>query len=227
MLRCTASSVCSGCWHNEAANATSSSAPARAASKSGAPNFSSNTLARRSTMTCLSASLASVTIARVDQPRLSIPKKPERSATRCFWLSVSGSLFQNTNAPETAHSPGFAADSNTNVSEGSSLMVRGNFNISASSEFRTTRLRIIPSPLGERIHQTGPLGRPAAGRPDQEVGVGVDSAPFAGIAFGEALQIIPRDHLKPMLVPAVKRCHKMTGEAADDRIGVDHLETFA
>ena len=153
--------------------------------RSGAPNFSSNWPARRSTMACLSASVASVTIASVDQPRLSIPRKPERSATRCFWPSVAGSWFQNTNAPETAHSPGSAARSNTNVSDGSSLMVRGNFNMSASSEFRTARLRIIPSHLGQRIHKTGPLGRPAAGgRADQEVAVEVDGSALACLAPG-------------------------------------------
>ena len=136
---------------------------ARAASRSGAPNFSSNCAASRSTMACRSASVASVTIASVDQPRLSMPRKPERSATRCFWPSVAGSRFQNTNAPETAHSPGSAARSNTKVSDGSSLMVRGNFSMSASSEFRTARLRIIPGRPRQRIHKAGPLRRPAAG----------------------------------------------------------------
>src|SRR5713226_6061523 len=195
---------------------------------SGAPNFSSNWPARRSTMACRSASVVSVTIASVDQPRLSMPKKPERSATRCFWPSVSGSWFQNTNAPETAHSPGSAARSKTSVSDGSSLMVRGNLNMSASSEFRTARLRIIPSRLGERIHKTGPLGRSAAGwRGDQEVAAEVDPSALAGLSAGKPCQIIPRARLKPALVPQVEGGHEMAGEAADDRVGVDHLKTFA
>jgi len=59
-----------------------------------------------------------VTTASVDQPRLSMPRKPERSATRCFWPSLAKSWFQNTNAPETAHSPGAAARSKTKVSTG-------------------------------------------------------------------------------------------------------------
>src|SRR5260370_14748029 len=195
---------------------------------SGAPNFSSSWPARRSTMARRSASVASVTIASVDQPRLSMPRKPERSATRCFWPRLAGSRFQNTEAPETAHSPGSAARSKTNVSDGSSLMVRGNFNMSASSEFRTARFRIIPSRLGERIHKTGPLGRPAAGWwAHQQIAVEVDTSVLARLPAGKPLQIIPCDRLEPALVPSVERGHEMTGEAADDRVGVDHLEAFA
>ena len=55
---------------------------------SGAPNFSINWLASRSIIVSRSASVASVTMASVDHPKLSIPRKPERSATRCFWPSV-------------------------------------------------------------------------------------------------------------------------------------------
>src|SRR4051794_40078368 len=168
-------------------------------------------------MACRSASVASVTIASVDQPRLSMPRKPERSATRCFWPRTAGSLFQNTKAPETAHSPGSAARSKTKVSEGSSLMVRGSFNMSASSEFRTARFWIIPSHLAKRIHETRPIRRPApGGRPDQQVAVDVDSASLASLAAGKALQIVPRDRFEPALVPSVERGHEMTGEAGDD-----------
>src|SRR5674476_552873 len=49
-----------------------------------------------------------------------------RKATRCFWSRSARLLHsRNMKVPETAHSPGFAARSNTNVSDGSSLMVRG------------------------------------------------------------------------------------------------------
>src|SRR5712671_309570 len=178
-------------------------------------------------MACLSASVASVTIASVDQPRLSMPRMPERSATRCFWPSVAVSWFQNTNAPETAHSPGSAARSKTNVSDGSSLMVRGNLNMSASSEFRTARLRIIPSRLGERIHQTRPLGRPAPRwQGEQEVAAEVDPSTLVGLAANKPRQIIPCDRLKPALAPQVEGGHQMTGEAADDRVSVEHPKTF-
>src|SRR5712672_1079645 len=179
-------------------------------------------------MACRSATLASVTMASVDQPRLSMPRNPERSATRCFWPSPAGSWFQNTKAPETAHSPGSAARSNTKVSEGSSLMVRGNFSISASSELRATRLRIIPARLGKRIHKRHPVGRSAAGRrADQEVAVDIDAAPLARLVFGKPLQIVARDCLETALLPAVERGHEMTGETLDDGVGIDHLETFA
>src|SRR5439155_4265001 len=179
-------------------------------------------------MACLSASVASVTIASVDQPRLSIPRKPERSATRCFWPRLAGPWFQNTNAPETAHSPGSAARSKTNVSDGSSLMVRGNFNMSASSEFRTACLRIIPSSPSERIHKTGPLRRSLARRQaDQKIAVDVDAPAFTGLALRKPLQIVPRDRLEAARFPAVERGHQMAAEAFDDRIRVDHLKTFA
>src|SRR6266404_2704883 len=179
-------------------------------------------------MASLSASVDSVTMARVDHPRLSIPRKPERSATRCFWPSVAGSRFQNTNAPETAHSPGSAARSKTNVSDGSSLMVRGNFSMSASSEFRTARLRIIPSRAPKRILKTAPLRRSAAREhADQKIAVDVDAAALAGLTCGKPFQIVPRDRLEAALFPAVEGGHQVAGEALDNRIGIDHLETFA
>src|SRR5260370_36427058 len=107
-------------------------------------------------------------------------------------------------------------------------MVRGNFNISASPEFRTARLRIIPSSLGERIHKTGPLWRPAAGwRGCQEIAVEVDRSALACLASGKPLQIIPCDRLQPALRPSVERGPEMTGEASDDRIGVDHRKNLA
>src|SRR5439155_5393461 len=165
---------------------------------------------------------------RVDHPRLSIPRNPERSATRCFWPSVAGSRFQNTNAPETAHSPGSAARSKTKVSDGSSLMVRGNFSMSASSEFRTTRLWIIPSGASQRIHETAPLRRSTASRQaNQKIAVDIDAPSLAGLAFGQPLQIVPRDRLEATLLPAIERGHEVAGEAFDDRVGIDQFETFA
>ena len=100
--------------------------------------------------------------------------------------------------------------------------------MSASSEFRTARFWIIPSHLAKRIHEIRPIRRPApGGRPDQQVAVDVDSAALASLAAGKAIQIIPRDRFEPALVPSVEHGHEMTGEAGDDRIGIDHLETFA
>src|SRR5258707_359143 len=101
-----------------------------------------------------------------------------------------------------ADAPACAARSRGNVSDGSSVMVRGNLNMSASSEFRTARLRIIPSRLDERIHQTSPLRRPAAGwRGDHEVAAQVDPSALAGLSAGKPGQRIPRDPLKTVLSP--------------------------
>ena len=44
---------------------------------------------------------------------------------------------------------------------------------------------------------------------------------------GKPLQIVARDRLKTALVPAVERGHEMAGKAFDDRVGIDHLKTFA
>src|SRR5664279_2989236 len=127
-----------------------------------------------------------------------------------------------------ARRPGSAARSNTKVSDGSSLMVRGNFSISASSEFWATRLRIVPTCPGKRIYQRRPVRRSAAGRrTDQEVAVAVDAAPLTRLTLGKPFQIVARDGLKTALLPAVERGHEMAGETFDDGVGVDHLETFA
>src|SRR5262249_62179345 len=64
---------------------------------------------------------------KVDQPSVSMPRKPLRNAARALPFSLLGSTLANTKAPETAHSPGCAACSNTNVSEESRRMVRRAF----------------------------------------------------------------------------------------------------
>jgi len=144
----------------------------RAASKVGAPNFFQQ-LAREALDDGMPvASVASVTIASVDQPRLSIPRSP--SATRRAVSAEHGRiLVQNTKAPETAHSPGTAARSNTNVSDGSSLIVRGNFSMPASFRF-SDRARADHTKLPWPAHPQDAMrsGRPAAGwRADQEVAI--------------------------------------------------------
>src|SRR6185312_4103124 len=65
--------------------------------------------------------------ASVDQPSELTPRNPLRKAARDFPSSFSASTFQKEKAPETAHSPGSAARSNTKVSDGSSRMVRKSF----------------------------------------------------------------------------------------------------
>src|SRR5262245_41130231 len=74
-----------------------------------------------------SASLASTICTKVDQPSDGTPRNPLRNAARGLPASASGSAPENMNAPDTAHSPGEAARSNTNVSDGSSLMVGRSF----------------------------------------------------------------------------------------------------
>src|SRR4051794_25358965 len=156
-----------------------------------------------------------------------MPRKPDRSATRCFWLNTAGSLLQNTKAPDTAHSPGSAARSKTNVSDRSSRMVRGSFNMAWSSEFRAALGRIVPAGRGERIDEAAPRGQPAPSRANQQVAVHIDAAPHAGGTPRQPLQIIARDRLETALVPAVERGHQLARKPFDDGVGVDQLETFA
>ena len=94
--------------------------PARRNARPAAAPAASTTAAR-------SASLASTICTRVDQPSDSTPRNAPRNAERALPSSCATSAFQNTKAPDTAHSPGSAARSNTNVSDGSSRMVRSSF----------------------------------------------------------------------------------------------------
>ena len=128
-LRCTAISVSCGWSQSEAAKAISSSAAARAAARSGAPKCVDAAAApAASTAPARSSSLASTICTSVDQP--SDVDAEEAGAERRARLALQARRdrrSQNTNAPDTAHSPGSAARSNTNVSDGSSRMVRSSF----------------------------------------------------------------------------------------------------
>src|SRR5690242_15248196 len=106
-------------------------------------------------------------------------------------------------APETAHSPGSAARANTKVSDGSRRMVRGSFNMPASSKLRAARLRIVPGHPRERFDRAGPVRRTfARRRSHQEIAVAVDAAAFARLTCGQPVQIIASNRLKSRFVPA-------------------------
>ena len=93
----------------------------------------------------------------------------ERNAARSLPSMAAGSASQNMNAPDTAHSPGSAARSNTKVSDGSSRMVRRSFMCAAlrlsGSSHDTARQR-----ADERTPHR--LGRAHA--PHQQIAVLVD-----------------------------------------------------
>ena len=80
-----------------------------------------------------SASLASTICTSVENPSEVIPRNPLRNATRAFPSSAAGSASKKTKPPGTAHSPGSAARSKMNVSDGSSRMVRSSFMTSPRS----------------------------------------------------------------------------------------------
>ncbi len=123
---------------------------------------------KESTTASRSPSLASTICTNVDHPSVDIPRKPLRNAARALPSRRPGSRFQNTNAPETAHSPGSAAFSNTNVSDASSRMVRISFTNAAPCSPDQTRQveRAAIQTLGGQP-QSCPYGEPANRRSHQ------------------------------------------------------------
>ena len=87
------------------------------------------------------------------------PRKPLRNAVRSLPVSVAGSRSQKRNAPDTAQSPGSAATSNTNVSDGSSAMVRSSFTGAALrvSDRATTALASACARLPLGLFRADPL----------------------------------------------------------------------
>ena len=135
-----------------------------------------------------SASVASVTMASVDQPKLSMPRKPERSATRCFWPSVAGSSVPEH---ERAGYRPFAGFRRALENEG----VR-RVEPDGSRQFQHVRLirvsdrapadhtrRPCASASTRLVRSGGPL---PAGGPHQQVAVDVDGAALAGLADRQA-----------------------------------------
>src|SRR5262245_13612581 len=138
-VRCTATSMSCGCEHSDSAKATSSSAAASASSTVGAPNLATNCLASVSTTSRRSPSFAATICTSVDQPSVDTPRNPLRNADRALPSSDAESRFQNAKAPDTAHSPGSAAFSNTKVSEASSRIVRRSFMTAVLWSWHRTR----------------------------------------------------------------------------------------
>src|SRR6516164_1000981 len=128
-LRWTAIMLPCGTAHSDSTKATSSSAAAFAAALVGAPKWRTSCSAKSSTRLVRAVSVVWTIRTKVDQPSELTPRKPLRNAARALPSSVAGSLSQSTKAPETAHSPGSAAASNTNVSDASKRMVLKSFTI--------------------------------------------------------------------------------------------------
>ena len=127
---------------------------------------------------------------------------------------------QNTNAPDTAHSPGSAARSNTKVSDGSSRMVRSSFTC------RGPRLpdRATTARRARRQARAG-RPRPAGHAPHQQIAVVVDRAACT-LLGRQALQIVLVTVAKPLLVPGVDGDHQVAREALDQPAGPEIVEAF-
>jgi len=136
----------------------------------GCTEFLSNWPARRSTMACLSASVASVTVAKRG-PSQTVDTQKARAQRDALFRAERGRIL----VPEykgAGNSPfaGYGRPLEHKCVRRVEPDRRGNFSMPASSGFRTARARIIPNYPGERIHKTGAVGRPAAGwRAHQEV----------------------------------------------------------
>ena len=141
------------------------------------------------------------------------PRKPARNAARALPSSVAGSSSENTNAPDTAHSPGSAARSNTNVSDGSSRMVRSSFIVSATwapaSRDRATTAR-------RARQQRPPLDVGLAHAPHQQVAVVVDVAAHA-LLRREPREIVLRDRAEAVLLPGVDRTMRWRAKLSTSR----------
>ena len=180
-------------------------------------------------MACRSASVASVTIASVDQPRLSMPRKPERSATRCFWAERGRIPVPEH---ERAGDRPFAGFRRALEHEGV-----GRVEPDGSRQFQHVRLiRVSDRAPADHTRPRAPAHPPGWSGPAARCrrAARTSRSPLtsmarrlAGLADGKPRQIIPGDRLETALVPSVERGHQMAGKTFDDRVGVDHLETFA
>ena len=215
-VRCTAISVSGGWLQSDSANATSSSAAARAAPRSGAPKCATS---------CCGKHVDQRRRDRLRSPRRSAPastsratatpRKPLRNAERALPCSARGSRFQNTNAPDTAHSPGSAAGSNTNVSDGSSRMVRSSFMRAALSSADRSQIG-----RGERRQQV-------AARDSTLPTRRISRSPFSSmsrrspVSRGSRFEIVLARPRQSRLLPGIDVHHEMPREAFDQLTGAE------
>ena len=121
-----------------------------------------------------SSSLASTICTSVDQPSdVHAEKARAERRARLAFAALPDRRRQNTKVPDTAHSPGSAACSNTNVSDGSSRMVRRQFHrgprVAGSSQ----------SDVASAATSGAPLDVGLADAAHQQVAVVVDVAAHA------------------------------------------------
>ena len=156
-------------------------------------------------------------------PRRSAPASTSRTTecrgsrrgtrVRALPSSASGSTSENMKVPDTAHSPGSAARSNTNVSDGSSRMVRRSFTARASGcrieprrrpRARGSKARRSTSALPMRRTSRSPLSSMSRRTP---------------CSARQARQIVLRDLREALLLPGVDRDHQVAREALDQPAG--------
>ena len=207
---------------SEAAKAISSSAAARAVARSGAPKCA--------TSCCASASDRGAR-GPPRSPRRSAPAwtsratrcrgTPPRKAERALPSRLGTSAFQNTNAPDTAHSPGSAARSKTKVSDGSRRMVRISFT-SRGPRVAGSSQDGAPSARQQLLRSTSTLPHAA----HQQIAVLVDVAAHALVRAAGAADIPSRPRAKPCSLPGIDVHHQMAREALDQRAGAEIGEAF-
>ena len=134
--------------------------------------------------------------------------------------ALSASAFQNTKAPDTAHSPGSAARSNTNVSDGSSRMVRSSFMCAVRRVFGSSHDGAASAGMScLRSASTLPTRR-------------TSRSPFSSMSrrtpllARQALQILLRDRAEAVFLPGVDVHHQVAREAFDQLGRRDVGEAF-
>ena len=127
---------------------------------------------------------------------------------------------QNMKAPDTAHSPGSAARSNTKVSDGSSRMVRSSFMLRGPRVSGSSQIG-----LASAGNERPPLDFGLAHAPHQQIAVVVDVAAHA-LLRREPRQVVFGHRREAELLPGVDLHHQMPREAADQLRGADIVEAL-
>ncbi len=129
---------------------------------------------------------------------------------------------QNMKAPDTAHSPGSAARSNTNVSDG--IEPDGAQQFHPRGPRSRDRARTAPrarAASGRRVS----LAAAGADAPHQEIAIVVDVASHAFFRR-QTRQIAFRHLAEAVLVPGIDRHHQMARKALDQPAGTEIVEAF-
>ena len=169
-----------------------------------------------------SSSLASTICTSVDQPSDATPRKPARNAARALPSSWRDRRPRTRRRPTPPIRRARRRCSNTNVSDGSSRMVR--------SSFTRAALRVCgiePATASASAGTSVPaLDLGLAHAPHQQIAVVVDVAAHALLGRRAAPDSSSRPSPKPCSCQASIAHHEMAREALDQPAGAEIVEAF-